>query len=467
MDNPAPTVSFEAVDAKIELLYPQMARALLELMRFPSVSGAPLEGKPFGEPIAQSLDYCIELCRELGLVTENIDGYMAVADMIGKDATQVGVLGHIDVVQATKEDWIHAPYEPVIEDGKIYGRGAVDDKGPMLAALYGGIALRECGVELTKTVRFLFGANEESGFKCVEHYNKVRKPPACGFSPDGMFPLVIGEKGLCMYRLGKSWPEDSGAKLQLVRCQAGQMSNIVPDRAEAVFCLRGGCDLPQPAGENVAVTREGDTVTITATGLPAHASLPDTGKNALDEFLAYLLRIDFSPSGAKEFLSTLARLYKDSSFGKTLGIAGEDAYSKLTNVPAALSVTDGYGTLTCDMRFPVTHTGAQYKAALKRIAAENGLDLLEFEASEPLFKDENDPVAAGLLAAYRGFTGDMSTPCIMGGGTYAKHLPNFFAFGPAFEAGMGDPHKADEFIGVRELLSCAKIYARGIYELAK
>jgi acetylornithine deacetylase len=69
--------------------------------------------------------------------------------------------GHIDVV-AAGEGWTTPPFEPAVRDGRIYGRGAVDMKGGVGAALFALEALRSCGVQLAGDVVFEIVPDEET-----------------------------------------------------------------------------------------------------------------------------------------------------------------------------------------------------------------------------------------------------------------------------------------------------------------
>ena len=460
-------VDFSQVDHKLEQLYPQMEKHLLQLLSYPSVEAPSAgTGAPFGQAVADALSYCLELAESLGLPTTNADGYLGTADMRGSSPELVGVLSHLDVVPANANDWQTPPFSPQVRDGRIYGRGALDDKGPLIASLYAGIALRDTiNHPLTKTVRFMFGCNEESGFGCLKYYLQHHQPPSIGFSPDAEFPLIIGEKGICHFVLSSSWQSVQGAPLQICQITAGSAINIVPDRAEAVLELNGA-ELPDAAPQ-ISLTREGNLLHIKATGKAAHASTPEEGDNALARLLAFLAQLPLEPSGASCYIRTLARLFADSCFGASLGVASEDEVSCLTVIPSVLELDAKGGTLRCDMRFPVTHTGDSYQQQLSSLAAQYQMQLQILELQEPMYAGTDNPVAKKLLQAYRDYTGDLSEPLVIGGGTYAKALPGFLAFGPEFAHTPKLCHQANEYITQKDLLDAAKIYSRAIYALAR
>ena len=461
-------MDFTKVDQLLTEMYPQMEEDLCGMLRFASIKGEAQPNAPFGTEIADTLEYCLKMSERLGLNCGNVDGYMVYADMPGATAEQVGVLGHVDVVPANAADWTYPPFSATVVDGKIYARGTTDDKGPMVAALYGALALQKAGIPLTKTIRFLYGGDEESGFGCIKYYLTKHAPPSCGFSPDGKFPVVMAEKGIVQYQLAANWSVDKTDLPLLTSLTCGQAVNIVPDVAEAIFEAPAGSALEGLSQlADIEVESVDGQVIVRAKGKAAHASRPDDGENALVYLLTALSQIEFAPAGAKQYTDTLARLFAESRYGKTLGVADEDEHSVLTTVPSIMALTATGGALTCDMRFPVTRKSDYFAQKLQTICAENGLELAKFVASEPMFLGPDSPIVQSLLKGYRDYTGDNTEPFVMGGGTYARSVPNHAAFGPEYPTQVQLAHQADEYITQEQLLDIAKIYARAIYELAK
>ena len=112
---------------------------------------------------------------------------------MGEGDEIVGIAGHLDIVPAGG-DWTHDPFTLTRDGDYVYGRGTTDDKGPILEALYAMKLLRDSGVKLNKRVRLIMGCNEETGSKCMEHYNEVAEELSCGFTPDASYPCIHGEK---------------------------------------------------------------------------------------------------------------------------------------------------------------------------------------------------------------------------------------------------------------------------------
>jgi len=200
-----------------------LKKALIELVRIPSVCDEGAGGYPFGKSIDQALRKALQVAGELGFKTQYGDGgYYGFAE-VGEGAEMLGILGHLDVVPPGKlQDWEREPFDPVEIDGMLYGRGTQDDKGPLLASLFAVKALMDAGAKFNKRVRFIFGTDEETLWRCINRYIAKEELPDFGFSPDSRFPVTFAEKGLLQLRLEGS--NESGIVLA-----GGSAFNAVPD----------------------------------------------------------------------------------------------------------------------------------------------------------------------------------------------------------------------------------------------
>lgn len=187
------------LNIKIDENKDKMISHIIDVVKIPSVESEAVDGAPFGEEVNNALLKALEISEELGFKTKNIDGYMGYAEF-GEGEDYVGVFGHLDVVPEG-EGWINLPYSGHIEDGKIFSRGVLDNKGPIMSALYGLYAIKESGLKLTKPVRIVFGTDEESGFEDLNYYLSKEKPPVMGFTPDCKYPVVYGERGRAKIRV--------------------------------------------------------------------------------------------------------------------------------------------------------------------------------------------------------------------------------------------------------------------------
>ena len=195
-----------------------MIALLKELVAVPSVQGNAEEGFPFGREPARALDIMLKSCREAGFSVENVDNYAGSAD-IGDAEPQLAVLTHLDVVPAGG-GWSSDPFELTQVGEKLVGRGAIDDKGPAVAAFFAARAVKELGIPLKKGIRLIFGTNEENGSADLAYYRSKRTMPPMVFTPDGEYPVINAEKG--MLRVYFS------AKYSGIPVRGGTVINAVP-----------------------------------------------------------------------------------------------------------------------------------------------------------------------------------------------------------------------------------------------
>jgi len=464
----------QQVSEWIEAHRQEIVETTQALLRIPSVEGAPAPGAPFGAETRQALDYALRVTERYGLTSKNVDGYAAHAEWtapgVAPDAPIVGALAHVDVVPAG-EGWSHPPFGAEIHNGKIYARGATDDKGPAMAALWALLAVKECAVPLTRRIRLILGANEESGFGCVKHYFAHEEMPVTGFTPDAMFPLVYAEKGIANAVLTRSAPPEGGP-IHLASLAGGQRPNMVPDTAEAVL------QNPSPRAAVVArlnavvgVTTEdmeSDNLRVTAKGVSAHGSTPENGVNAVAVLCDALLLLDHQED-QKQVVQRIHAWASDTT-GGTLGIAGrDDVAGPLTSNLGVAALEDGRVSLTFNIRYPVMWNSETLRACLEAGIAGSGWSLDSLTDQAPLYVPLDDPLVATLLQVYRDETGDETAPLTMGGGTYARSMRKGIAFGPSFrdaDPADGGAHEKDECWPVEHLIRAAKIYARALARLA-
>ncbi|MBV9849412.1 MAG: dipeptidase PepV [Armatimonadetes bacterium] len=456
------------VDAHREELIEKTQR----LLEVPSVKGDPAPGAPFGAETRRALDVALGFAAEHGLTIKNLDGYAGhaewAAEGVPAGAEIVGVLAHVDVVPAG-DGWKHPPFGAEIADGKIYARGAIDDKGPAMAGLFGMLAVKECGVPLARRLRWILGADEESGFGCVKHYFAHEEMPATGFTPDGIFPLVHAEKGIANITLTRPAPPE-GERVHLVSLSGGRRANMVPDSAEAVLRQDNAPWAAMRARLDgvVGVRTEqlsGERLRVTAKGISAHGSTPEEGQNAVVLLCDALLLLDHTEDQV-EMIQHIRNWGRDTT-GGTLGIAGaDDVAGPLTSNLGIAELNKETLTLTFNVRYPVTWDAAAVRARLKPQLDATRFVLKEITDQPPLYVPVDDPLVGTLLSVYRAETGDQTRPKTIGGGTYARAMAHGVAFGPDFPGTPGCAHQADECWPVEQLILAAKIYAKAIARLA-
>ncbi|MGC8667140.1 MAG: dipeptidase PepV [Chthonomonadales bacterium] len=441
------------------------------VLRIPSKKEAAAgPGAPFGLPIRQALDYTLERCRALGFQTADVDGYAGHAEM-GSGKEMVAALGHLDVVPEG-EGWRFPPFGGELANGRIYGRGALDDKGPIFAALYAAKAIMESGLPLRRRIRVIFGCDEESGFGCVHYYwgEGRQERPAYAFTPDACFPLIYAEKGIANFTLERS-VDAASASVRVARAWGGYRPNMVPDSAEALLegdpaeLYRAMVRLSRHWDRNVTVAAGEEGVRVSAVGKSAHGSTPQAGDNAIRRLARALLEVDLPADRAwLEWIVASA-----DPTGDGLAIAGRDEVAgPLTCNLGVLDAGAGRVRAVYNIRYPVTWSVEALLDRAKPVAEASGWVLAAYTDSPPLYVPQDAEPVQTLLRIYREETGDVSTlPQTTGGGTYARATPRAVAFGPGFPGAQDGPvHEPDECITLDTLLRAAKIYAHALYELA-
>lgn len=215
----------------IRLHQEELVENLQKAIRFPSISEINDGEFPFGEQVHACLLYVLDLAEKMGFQTCNVDNRVGWCEY-GDGEDMIAVLGHLDVVPAG-DGWSVPPYEGKIIDRKIYGRGTMDDKGPTIAALYSLLALKESKLPLKKRVRIIFGLSEENGGYDIPYYvEHGGELPVMGFTPDGEYPVIHGEKGFIIEHYKHEFANKMSARMEdgwcLKSIQGGTTENIVP-----------------------------------------------------------------------------------------------------------------------------------------------------------------------------------------------------------------------------------------------
>lgn len=445
------TLSTAALEAAVEKYRSEMTDELCKLIRFPSVKAPASGGAPFGKPVDDCLRYALSLAERLGFDTEYVDGYAGQADF-GSGERTMGILVHLDVVPEGK-GWSVPPYAGILQDGRIYGRGATDNKGALVASLYAIRACADLGLNFKKRVRVIMGCDEESGWDDIKYYKTKHRMPDFGFSPDANFPVINAEKGI--FHLELAIPA-TGDDALIEALSGGERPNVVCPECDAV--LRGQRPLKLDGFDITAEYRDGKTYLHSA-GLAAHGSTPEQGVNAATRLMQCLRANGMGGSMIDLVCDCIGDKLDGSGFD--VGFSDEPSGALSLNL-GVLEKTDSGFRAVIDIRYPVTCSREEVEAPLAAKAAGYGAELSVMDWKRPLYVPQDHPLVKTLLAAYTEATGEPGYTLSMGGGTYARALDNAVAFGGSFPGQSEEKHgvhKQDEYADVDELVSAAKVYA--------
>lgn len=450
-----------------------------EVVRFPTVKGnadAFQKQKDWLKRVGTELGFTV---RDKGLVTE--------IELPGPEgAPVIGLVVHGDVQPADEGAWSQPPFEGRIADGMLYGRGAADDKGPLVQALLAMKALKDAGPPLTHTVRLLVGSDEESDNVDIKTYLASSKAPDLSLVLDAVFPAVVGEKAwnALTVTTANGLRGTSALLFDIVKLEAGTGPSIVPDRAVVTLKWRSGTPDWNPFVERLRAKRRGaiglmsvptgDTLEVTTLGTSAHSGMNiEGGRNALVG-LAELLEGELPASGFADLLAFAKKAGGPDVFGTGLGLTQKDNLwgRYLVNVATITTPEPGKVALTTNIRRPPPLTGPELRAQMeKQVAdfnAKTGASLVAtgFYDDEPYKVNPKSKLVKRLLAAYKRGTGEAAKEAVIGGGTYAKRLPHAIAFGMWFPKTPYPGHEADEKIEVGDLHKGVHVLLEALCDLA-
>ena len=459
----------------IETYEKNIINSTQEIIRIKSVEDKSLPGMPFGEGPYKALEYALNLSESMGFEIKRLDGYAGHADL-GHGEESVGVLVHVDVVPEGT-GWTYEPYAAEIHDGKIYGRGTIDDKGPAIAALYAMKALKESGVELNRKIRIIFGSNEETVWGCMNHYFANEEAPTMAFTPDADFPVIHGEKGIIVFDLTYDLDRLNDEKIKLLSLKGGNAPNMVPDYAEAILEVKNigktESDLAnfiEMHDYPISLEIEDEKVKIMAKGKSAHGSTPEKGQNAISYLMQFLEEAFEDEWDINKFFRLYNKKIGLNHHGENIGCGfSDDVSGKLNFNPGVIKIEDGKIILTVNVRYPIKSSAEQVYEGIRNSIKGSGLELIEDDSDmKPLYVPKDNFLVEKLMAVYREQTEDYnSEPITIGGGTYARAMSNAVAFGPMFPGQDDVAHQKDEYISIEHLIKLTKIYAQALYELAK
>lgn len=428
----------------------QQIRDLQMLVRIPSVSRGepPEEGKPFGKTVYAALEAALDIARGLGFTKVwHTDGYAGVIEYGEGDET-LGILAHLDVVPEG-QGWTYPPYGGEIHNGRIYGRGTLDDKGAAVSALYALAAVKASGLPMKRKVRIILGTDEEIGSLGVEHYLKVEGAPTMAFTPDAEYPVVNSEMGI----LQSTYHKDGAYG---IRVSVGTAANVIPGVVTVALPCPAKA-VPVPEG----FTAEFSGSTITVTGRGGHASMPEFAKNALLAALQ-ILSLQPLPEADLTLVTGLHALWRLDLHGDALGIDVTDESGRTTYSPDMFTVDETGVTFTADCRHPFSQKADALLAAWDKAYGALGYERVREVIKPGHFIPADSELVSTLMQVYNEINGSDSKPLSMGGGTYARELPNAVAFGIVREGDENLCHVPDESVALDDLRFNTEVMAEAI-----
>ncbi len=417
------------------------------------------QGAPFGKGIKEALETFLEMAKNDGFKTFNDEGYVGIIEY-GNGAQNIAVLCHLDVVP-TGANWKYPPFSATIEDGKVYARGAMDDKGPTVAAYYALKMIKDLGIKLNKKIQIILGTDEETGWRGINHYKEKYGLPEIGFAPDADFPLIYGEKGIL-----NTIVENNDIDEDIIYIKGGERFNVVIDEATSATNYNHVLEFNEYLKNNNLVGNVeivDNKYVYHIKGVSAHAMEPFKGINAGTHMLNFLS--NFTNNG----LVKLGAMLHEDYYLKKMNLAyHHQEMGDLTCNIGIINFENGKNMLTLDMRYPTEFNINNYETVLKRLEEKYNLQTKIVANKTPHYIEPTDPLVETLYNSYVKYTSDtINKPHTIGGGTYARAIKKGVAFGMEMPGAETVAHQPNEYLSLKDFYTCIAIYAEAIYQLGK
>ena len=469
----------EKIRTKVEENWSEEVGTLRELISIKSVAVRTDGDAPFGEGVDEAFRYMLAKGEEFGFESVDVDGYGGHIQFGGggEDRDIMGIAAHLDCVPEG-EGWTHDPFAGEIADGRLYGRGTNDDKGPAVATLFAMKALAELGMTPKKRVRLILGLDEETDWEGMDYYLENEEMPTFGFTPDSDFPVVNAEKGILVFDIASKFKKQAAKGLEFRSFKGGEADNMVAASARVIVNSQKKSDyeairekaayFEEMYGVPVHTRQIGKSLEISLKGVSAHGAHPEQGKNAISYMMAFLGLLDFTNDDVTDFIDFYNGYIGMELNGEKLGCRFEDEVSGETILNVGMIEMDKSSVkLTINIRYPITKKSEDIYAGMDEVCSKYDLGIIKRTEREPLYKAPDSSLVSELLTAYREITGDEeSQPLVIGGGTYARLFDDFVAFGAKFPGGADVEHQKDEYIILDDLKAMTVIYAEAIRRLA-
>ena len=440
----------------------------ISICKTPAIKSEPQENAPFGAECARGLEECTDLFKKRGFEAKTFanSGYSLIS--YGNGEKTIGIFTHSDVVPVG-EDWLYTkPFEPIIKNGALIGRGVEDNKSGIMATLCALEIFRKFNIPLKSRIQLFIGSNEETGMADIEAFKNEQPMPEISLIPDADFPCSTGEKGICQL-----YAKSDAAFDEVIDFCGGEAFNIVLDKATVTLnktaALKAELEKQLENKTEITLTENADTISLCAKGIAKHASIPEGSVNAAYLLAKLLAGTKALSDNDRSIMSKTAHILS-CPFGSSLGIDFcDDLFGKLTFVNGMVSLKDGCMQLSFDMRYS---SALETNDLINRTkAAFNNLGWdIDVVDNMPGFSIDPDSKIPELFEnIYKEISGFDKKSFKLGGGTYARHLENAFSVGtfcetadrktPVFEmpAGHGGAHQCDEMIDIESFFAAVRI----------
>ena len=455
-------------DKWIETNKTDILKSWIEICKIPSIKSTPEVNAPFGAECARALKTSAKLFDIEGVdaVCYENSGYGLAS--YGDGEKTIGLFTHSDVVPVG-EDWIYTePFNPVIKDGALIGRGAEDNKSGIIAALCITRFLRDNNIKLKSKLQTFIGSDEECGMEDLKNFLREQNMPDVSIIPDADFPCSTGEKGIYHF-----WCKSKEVFEDIISVNGGEAFNVVLDKVyikikyndELYTELKNKTE----SDDTFSVNNDNNIITLLAKGVAKHASIPDGSVNAAHVASKLLSDCECLSSVDRTIMKKVANILS-SSYGESLDVYYEDInFGKTTTVNGMVKTEEGRICLSFDCRYGDGYSAEMIERNSESAIIGNGFDIIYKDNRAGFSIDKNSKFPVTFEKIYAELTGDERKSVLMSGGTYARKLDNAFSIGTyvikkdratpilKMPEGHGGPHQCDEMIDIEGFFEAVKI----------
>lgn len=459
------------INTYVEILRDEIINSTCEIINIPSIfSDANAPEIPFGKNTLSALNYMLDLGKKFGFSTKNIDNKCGYIEF-GEGDKLLGIIAHLDVVPVD-DSWTYSPFNATIDNNNIYGRGAIDDKGPAVAALY-AMKIVSDNYKINKRVRLILGLNEENDWKCIERYKQTEEMPSISFSPDANFPCIYAEKTIESLFIKEIYKRDEKLYIKNISTNNNAI-NVVPKFCEVDLCFDSSIsntiedvlkNIISSYNYNITFERiDNKQMKLISEGIASHAAHPELGDNAISKLIIVLNDLFTYYSIPVDILNYFVQYIGDDYTGKNLEINFNDESGFLTLNTAQFSLKDDNLSIGFNLRIPVTIDYNKIEDSFRKNCTDN-IDVIVSRIQEPLYISKDNNLVKTLCDIFNKYNNTHFEPQAIGGGTYSRAFDNCISFGPQMPGTKDMCHQSDEYISIDNLLFCCKVYTEAILSL--
>lgn len=410
--------------------------------------------------VDRALDYAMKLGEKLGFKSKTVCDHQIGIIEVGEGDETVGILAHVDVVPpGDREDWETDPFKMEFKDGKIIGRGTMDDKGPAVISLYAMKALLDSGELMHKKIQMILGTQEEVDWTDMDAFMASKpKLPDYGFTPDGEFPLCNIEKGIVdgdmVFNVDENHDQNGW---YLTKVEAGVMNNAIPGKAKAIL-------------ERFEAGKSVEKKEVDTKGKAVHSSQPEKGDNATYHLADEIEKLHPVENDLYKILLMLRDSFS-SIFGKEIGLYSpsekyQGEFVHRNAFSATLFKMEGnHVSVHINCRFAYGTGSDEIIEVLGKLAAEYGGTFENIEPLPAVFVSASRPFVRVFNDAYKEGSGREPDCVLAYGGSYAKAMPNIVSWGPIFPGDEDKCHEDNEYITWDTLCDNGKVFAIALYNI--